>query len=95
MRLPSFRDGVIGFDGFNGGDIVCAIANGDNNFIKNGIVEGSLILIDKALPFRRGKLNIFRTDGENGESVGFRISTTKLEKFPYYGRIIMSVNQQS
>ncbi|MCM1046788.1 MAG: hypothetical protein NC417_14890 [Candidatus Gastranaerophilales bacterium] len=87
-----FANGVLGFQGYSADDLFCVPANGDNHFLPYGIAEGSLLIVDRTLPFVEEKLNIFQSDRIIDGKRQMKVSFARPEKFPYIGRIIMSVN---
>ena len=91
-----FENGILGF--YRNADVdglFCVIANGDNNYLKFGIVENSLLVVDKNQAFEQDKLNVFQTNKiVNGEKQ-LKISFSQLDGFPYVGQIVMTVNQYS
>ena len=91
-----FENGILGFYRDTDADsLFCVIANGDNNYLKFGIVENSLLVIDKNQPFEKDKLNVFQTNKiVNGEKQ-LKISFSQLDSFPYVGQIVMTANQYS
>ncbi len=63
--MPAAYFDILGCRGFdNTEDIVCMTANSDNNFLNEGIVEGTLLFIDTGKTFEEGLLNVFKYDEE-------------------------------
>lgn len=42
-----YEHGLLGFRGYLRDGLFCVIANGDNNFLLQGIAEGSLLVVDR------------------------------------------------
>ena len=63
-------------------------ANGDNNFVQDGIVENSLLFIDKSKNYEKNGLNVYKLPDEQ-----YKLSKTNIEKADYIGRVIMVTNQ--
>ena len=87
-----YANGILGFQGYTADDMFCVPANGDNNFLLHGIAEGSLLVVDRKLPFVEDELNMFQTGQIVHGKKQMKVSLTQLEGCPYVGRIIMSVN---
>ena len=87
-----FRHGLLAFEGY-GGDMLCMVANGDNNFLLHGIAENSILVVDPKKKFRKGKLNVFQTDGREDIPEPYKLSKTKLKDCSYFGRVVVSINQ--
>lgn len=86
-HCPSYNNGTLGCDGFSNTDaIFCLAANGDNNFLNFGIVENSILFIDKSKEFKEDDLNVYLLKDDT-----YKLSRTKLDE-EYHGRIIMAVN---
>lgn len=87
---PCIKRDIIGCDGYiNKTDcIYCLIVNKDGNFLKDGIIENSVVFVDSSIPYEEDKLNVFVTDAGI-----FQISTTKPLCNDYSGRVIMALNQ--
>lgn len=81
--------GCRGFD--NTTDIVCMTANGDNNFLNEGIVEGSLLFIDTSKTFEEGLLHVFKFDEETNPQ--YKLSRTKIDGATHYGKLMVALNQ--
>ena len=87
---PCCSDGVLGLSGYTGVEsIICFTANGDNNFLNEGIVETSVLFVDTAKECREGLLNVYRR--ANAETP-FKVSRTPIDGAEYFGRIILTVN---
>ena len=83
--------GIVGCDRHGStGSIICLIANNDNNFLNEGIVEKSIIFLDTKGKYEPGKLNVFEREHEITK---FKISRTQLPEAKFVGRIIMTANQ--
>lgn len=89
---PQMSHGVIGLGGFLYSDMsstFCLIANGDNNYLNEGIVLNSQLFIDPNAEFREGALNVFR---QNDKQFPFKLSRTAFPAGEYAGRIFMTIN---
>ena len=92
MHQPQISRDVIGLGGFglrNRDSIFCLIANGDNNYENEGIVNNSLLFVDKDAEYREGSLNVFR---QNDETYPFKLSRTLLPGSEYVGRVFLTLN---
>lgn len=90
--LPTAYLDILGCRGFdNTADIVCMTANGDNNFLNEGIVEGSLLFIDTSKAFEEGLLNVFKYDEETIPQ--YKLSRTRLEGATHFGKLMVALNQ--
>lgn len=87
---PCMIEGVIGCNGYtNGSDnIFCLTVDGGESFLCDGITEKSILFIDKALPYKENKLNVFKT--HQGK---FVLSVTRSVDECYSGRVISAFNQ--
>lgn len=84
--------GSLGCRGFeNTVDIVCMTANGDNNFLNEGIVEGSLLFIDTSKDFEDGMLNVFKF--KEDVIPQYKLSTTKIPDATHFGKLVLALNQ--
>lgn len=88
-----FENGILGFAGYLAEGMFSVHANGDNNFLLYGIAENSLLVVDQKQPFETNKLNVFLTDVLVDGQKQMKLSLSMLEKFPYVGRVVMSVSQ--
>ena len=70
--------------------INCCIANGDNNFADCGIVENSIVFVQKKLPFKEGALNVFKIN--DNSDTQFKLSRVMVDG-EYIGRSLMAINQ--
>lgn len=86
-------DGIIGSSGYRDGDYFCVFANGDGNFIDYGIVEGSLVVVDRNLCFQENGLNVFDLAEDATDPPLLKISKSAIEGYPCIGRVFMAVNQ--
>ena len=90
-HTPCIVNGIVGCDRYENTDsIMCLIANNDNNFLNEGIVEKSIIFVDTKGTYEPGKLNVFERENEIPK---FKISRTQLPEAKFIGRIIMTANQ--
>lgn len=88
---PCSVDGIIGCSGYsNVESIICLIANDDNNFLNEGIVEKSIVFVDTKGTFENGKLNVFERKDCTPK---LKISRVRLPDSKFIGRIIMCANQ--
>lgn len=88
-----YEHGLLGFRGYLRDGLFCVIANGDNNFLLQGIAEGSLLVVDRKKAYQKNKLNVFRTDVVVDGQKQLKLSLTRIRGAPYVGRVVMSVNQ--
>lgn len=89
---PCYHAGIIGCDGYaNAQNIICMTANDDNNFLQDGIVQGTLLFIDTDGTYEKGKLNVFRY--KRDRSPQYKLSRTKIPKGIFVGTVLMAVNQ--
>ena len=51
---------ILGCNGYDTRNVVCVTANGDNNFLNEGIVEGTLLFVDTSEEYKAGQLNVFK-----------------------------------
>jgi hypothetical protein len=88
---PAGYEDILGCSGYpNQESIACFLANGDNNFLNEGIVQNSLLYIDTKGRYEEGKLNVFdRSD----EEPRFKVSRSKVKNAQFFGRVILIVNQ--
>lgn len=90
-HTPCSVNGIVGCDRYENTDsIICLIANNDNNFLNEGIVEKSIIFFNTKGTYEPGKLNVFEREHELPK---FKISRTKLSEAKFVGRVIMATNQ--
>ncbi len=90
-HAPCSVNGIVGCDRYENTDsIICLIANNDNNFLNEGIVEKSIIFVDTKGIYELGKLNVFE---QKYKIPKFKISRTQLPEAGFVGRIIMTANQ--
>ena len=89
---PCKHKNIIGvFDKKHGRDLVCLIANDDNNFLKEGIVEGSLLFVDRNEEYIDGSLNVFEFN-DNREPK-YKLSRTIVNDASYIGKVMITMNQ--
>ena len=60
-----FSHGVLGFQGYPGTDLFCVLVNGDNNFLSYGIVENSLLIVNRKEPLAPTALNVLNRPSES------------------------------
>ncbi|NLA66533.1 MAG: hypothetical protein GX862_11610 [Leucobacter sp.] len=90
-HAPCSLNGIVGCNCYSNTDsIICFIANGDNNFPNEGIVEKSILFVDSGGTFEAGKLNVFEQENHNPK---FKISRTQLSDGRFIGRVVMCANQ--
>lgn len=90
-----FSHGVLGFQSFPGTDLFCVPANGDNNFLSYGIVENTLLIVDRKKLFWETALNIFQTAQMSHGAAQLKLSSVWLADASYVGRVILSANLYS
>lgn len=60
-HIPCGYMGILGCNGYEVSDkIICLTANGDDNFLNEGIVEGSILFVDTNGKYEEGLLNVFK-----------------------------------
>lgn len=91
-HTPCMHAGVIGCSGYSEkNNIICLTASDDNNFLQEGIVQGTLLFVDADSTYEKGKLNVFRYKRER--SPQYKLSRTKVPKGSFVGTVFMAVNQ--
>lgn len=86
-HYPSHNNGILGCDGFSDTDtIFCLVANGDNNFLNFGIVNDTILFVDKSKEFKEDSINVYILKDNT-----FKLSRTRLAEI-FQGRIVMTVN---
>ncbi len=91
---PCGYSGILGCDGYsNTSNIICLVANGDNNFLNEGIVKGTILFIDRNNHFQEGLLNVFCFKEQCEPN--YKLSRSKVAKATYIGKVIMAINQYS
>lgn len=90
-----FSHGVLGFQGYPGTDLFCVPANGGNNFLSYGIVENTLLIVDRKKPFLKTALNVFQIDQMSYGTAQLKLSSVWLADASYVGRVILSANLYS
>lgn len=89
---PSTMRGIVGCNGYsNTKSLICLLANGDNNFLLDGIVEDSILFIDTTALFEDGLLNVFKFPYEN--SPQYKLSKVYLSDLIFVGKVVMSIKQ--
>jgi len=89
---PCAYRGIIGCNGYtNTSNIVCMTANGDNNFVDEGIVENSILFIDTSVEFVEGMLNVFKLQANC--SPQYKLSRKDILNAEFFGKVIMTVKQ--
>ena len=69
-HAPCGYMGILGCNGYEKTDsIICLTANGDNNFLNEGIVEGSILFIETRSKFQEGLLNVFKYKSDNSPPI--------------------------
>lgn len=90
-HAPCSLNGIVGCNCYSNTDsIICFIANGDNNFLNEGIVEKSILFVDSGGTFEAGKLNVFEQENNTPK---FKISRAQLSDGRFIGRVVMCANQ--
>lgn len=82
---------ILGCNGYDLKNIICVTANGDDNFLNEGIVEGSILFVDTGIKYKQGQLNVFKFKEET--SPQFKLSRTKLTGTAYVGKVLITINQ--
>lgn len=91
---PYIQKDVLGCNGFNRkDDYFCLIATKEDGsdgtrYINDGIVENSILYVNKKVPFENDRLNVFIDPDGN-----FELSTKRKTDKTYFGRVIMTINQ--
>ena len=85
-----FHD-ILGCQGYNTKSVVCMTANGDNNFLNEGIVEGSILFIDTNQKYTQGQLNVFKY--RENTNPQYRLSRTKVKDATFFGIVLLAINQ--
>ena len=88
LHPPQKLRGFLGCCGYGSTDLICLVTNGDNNFVKEGIVENSLLFIDKNKEYEGNKLNVYQFPDEQ-----YKLSRALIERADYVGRVILVANQ--
>lgn len=91
VHAPMGHMGVLGCGGYNTDNVVCMVASAHNNFVCDGIVEGSLLFIDTASKCQRGNLNVYRY--QNGRETEYKLSRKDVLQATFVGKVLMAVNQ--
>lgn len=91
-QVEPYGMGILGCNGYEKTDsIICLTANGDNNFLNEGIVEGSILFIETRSKFQEGLLNVFKYKSDN--SPQYKLSRNKVAGAAFVGKVLMAVNQ--
>lgn len=91
-HAPASFMGVLGCDGYpNTDQVICFYASAHNNFISEGIVEGSLVFVDTNSECQRGNLNVYRY--QNGKESQYKLSRKENLQATFVGKVLMAVNQ--
>lgn len=85
-----YRD-ILGCNGYEPKNIVCVTANGDDNFLNEGIVEGTILFVDTSIKYKQGQLNVFKFKEE--VSPQFKLSRTRVSGTAYVGKVLIAINQ--
>lgn len=88
-----FKDGVLGFEGYDDTGLFSIFSNGDHHFLLQGISEGSLLVVDTQKRFKQQGLNVFKTDVIVNGINQLKLSMSRIKGADYVGRVIMSINQ--
>ena len=89
---PSTMKGIVGCNGYsNTKSLICLLANGDDNFLSDGIVENSILFIDTTALFEEGLLNVFKYPYENFPQ--YKLSKVYLSDLTFVGKVVMSIKQ--
>ena len=88
---PTLSYGVLGCSMYqNSSSIIFCVANNNNEFTDYGIIDNSLVFVQKKLPFKEGALNVFKARKNTG--VAYKLSRVMVDN-EYVGRALMSINQ--
>lgn len=91
-HAPCGYMGILGCNGYDKADkIICLTANGDNNFLNEGIVEGSILFVDTSGKFQAGLLNVFKFKSDI--SPQYKLSRNKVAGATFLGKVLMAINQ--
>lgn len=91
-HTPCMQAGVIGCGGYiEKNNVICLTASDDNNFLQEGIIQGTLLFVDADSTYEKGKLNVFRYKRERTPQ--YKLSRTKVPKGLFVGTVFMAVNQ--
>jgi len=91
-HAPCGYMGILGCNGYEKTDsVICLTANGDNNFLAEGIVEGSILFIDTKGKFQEGLLNVFKY--KSNISPQYKLSRNKVAGASFVGKVLMAINQ--
>lgn len=91
FHAPYRYMGILGCSGYDpNSKIICLTANGGNHYLKEGIVEGSLLFVDTGEAFRRGALNVFQVHADEPK---YKLARNKPRNSTYVGTVLMAVNQ--
>lgn len=91
-HVPCCYMGILGCNGYEKTDnIICLTANGDNNFLNEGIVEGSILFIETSSKFQEGLLNVFKY--KLNISPQYKLSRNKVAGATFVGKVLMAINQ--
>ena len=91
-HVPCGYLGVLGCGGYQNTDkVICMKASGDNNFLADGIVEGTLLFIDTGSQYQKGLLNVYKYSA--ARSPQYILSKRKIPKAVYVGKVLMAVTQ--
>ena len=88
---PTISYGVIGCAMYeNENSILCCVAKDDWGFGDIGVLNDSIVFVQRKLTFKEGALNVFNV-GDNENKV-YKMSRRKIPG-KYVGRALMAVNQ--
>ena len=85
---PRIYKDILGCSGYYQKSLICFFANGDNNFVDDGIVENSLLFIDTEKSFDEKKINVFQLSDHR-----LKLSKKTINSSKYIGRVISVINQ--
>lgn len=89
---PCYSENTLGCSGFrNTKNIVCLIVNDENNFIDNGIVEGSILFVNTKAIYKPDKINVYKYNEERQPQ--YKLSNGGEKDAKYFGRVVMAINQ--
>ena len=91
-HIPCGYMGILGCNGYEVSDkIICLTANGDDNFLNEGIVEGSILFVDTNGKYEEGLLNVFKY--KSNISPQYKLSRNKVAGALFVGKVLMAINQ--
>lgn len=91
-HTPCGYMGMLGCNGYgNTSKVICLTASGDNNFLDEGIIEGTILFVDTGEEYKKGLLNVFKYKAD--QTPQYKLSRRKIPHATYVGKVLMAVNQ--